>query len=226
MKRDGSVFQGYCDAVLEAAKRPEGFVMTDLVPSQINTTSSFSRAVRKAEEAGLVFRAAWASNGVRYFGDKDAAERFLRYQRTHVLATGPVMLRIEEMAKSPKGFKATDVEGRPARVSSVLQRFIDSGRLFRVKLSHRRVMYFGRKEWAEAAEKALAEHGLRRQVPKRQQSMTVAVPSGRILRGRAPWKDSDPAIYPTDKQGRPLYKVTVAPPLPDRPLRTNTHSIS
>ena len=35
------------------------------------------------------------------------------------------------------------------------------------------------------------------------------------------WDKNAPAHYPVDAEGRPLYKITVAPP-PPQPLKTNT----
>lgn len=40
---------------------------------------------------------------------------------------------------------------------------------------------------------------------------------------KAPWSVSDAPHFPTDAEGRPLYKITVAAP-PPQPLKTNTFS--
>lgn len=121
-----------------------------------------------------------------------------------------VMARATELG--PRGINTTDIAGQTAViVDRSVRRLTLAGRLFRGRLGYRTVRYFITPELAQAYE-----------ANKRAVSATMV---GRE-RGRAPWTNEAPPHYPRDVDGKPLYKVTVVPPVQrpaDMPIRTDNY---
>lgn len=58
---------------------------------------------------------------------------------------------------------------------------------------------------------------------KHNQNITFVQPNPRPSKSDLEHFKAKDATYPVDEQGRPLYKITIAPP-PPQPLKTNTHT--
>jgi hypothetical protein len=114
-------------------------------------------------------------------------------------------------ASGKHGIAVAELSGQSVHAVQVaVTALLRKGKLFRAKMSHKGVRYF-----ADAAAASAYEAAHRRPVTP------VAVRAT----GRTPWPADAPIHYPKDKHGRPLYKITVAPPPPERPLRTNTWAL-
>jgi len=113
---------------------------------------------------------------------------------------------LRTLAAVETGFSVAEVSGyTPAMLGNTIANMIDAGELHRGKLGHRTVRYF-----ADPRHALVYAHS-RSKIPTT------------ITRTRAPWPADSPVHLPVDANGRPLYKVTIAP-TPERALRTNTHS--
>lgn len=108
------------------------------------------------------------------------------------------------------GFRLADIVGIPnAQVVVSCERLIRTGKLWKGKISHRIMRIFSRPEWA-------ANYSISRAAATQE-----ATTSGR--RNRAPWAADAAPHFPVDSAGRPLYVVTVCPPVTARagdPIRT------
>lgn len=116
--------------------------------------------------------------------------------------------------RGASGFRGVDavaqLERPAATVCQCLDRMGKAGELFRVRVSHKAVVWFERKDWADAFE--------RRQTLIRKPN----APPQTHTRTRAPWPADAQPYYPCKADGSPAYRITVAPPTRD-PMRTNTH---
>lgn len=209
------------DALMALARsRPDGFKPQDVYP-ELMPQSTAMNSIAKGIKAGTLFRAKWPPTGIRLFTNKEQAEQHQAEMLKTPQYTSPIALQLFELAKRASGFVSTDVPGERRQVSVMTQRWLKRGRLHGVKVAARHVIYFGKKEWADAAREAVQKGGMRRPSRKSRAASPDGEAPAITVRGRAPWRDSDPAVYPTDKHGNPLYKVTIAKGMPD-PTRSNT----
>ncbi len=110
---------------------------------------------------------------------------------------------LEKLAGNAAGFSASEVTGfSPEQVRRAAEAMVKAGRLVRSKVSPRRVRYFTSEKLAQAYKNGLAPATRR---------LAVIGP-----RSRAGWAPDQPAVITS------RTKITVAPPLPRRTLRTNT----
>lgn len=120
----------------------------------------------------------------------------------------PIMELAERRGKD--GFAVYEMSGLEARVVyAAVVRLVREGKLWRGRIAHKTVRFFCREEWARHYE-------ARR---------TIVKNASNLKRAKADWPADAPAHYPVDESGRPLYKVTIAPPpAPSPVIRTDTHS--
>ncbi len=116
---------------------------------------------------------------------------------------------IREAAKSPKGFRIGDFPAELGRekVRNHAEDFVKSGLLHRVSVSHKVIRYFGDVRDAMAFERTVRK---------------VAFPPA-AKKAAARWLPDAPIHYPTNPDGSPAYRITIAPS-PAQPTRTATHS--
>lgn len=123
---------------------------------------------------------------------------------------------VERLAARDCGVTTGEVTGYTAeQVSLALYRLRLKGRVFAAKLSYRSVRYFA----DEARAKAFEAANRRAQV-----GASASNHAGRHLnlggtRHQRAWWDADAPMVITERT-----KVTIAPPPPEQPRRTNTHS--
>ena len=114
-------------------------------------------------------------------------------------------IHLEQLADTSAGFSASEVTGfSPEQVRRAAEAMVKEQRLVRHKVSPRRVRYFKNDKLAQAYGNGLASVVTRRAV------------SG--PRSRAAWAPDEPGVITA------RTKITVAPPLPRRTLRTNTYT--
>lgn len=121
------------------------------------------------------------------------------------LARAAVMKLLDD----PRGFRTDGIEGFNLReTQGPIWWMGKEGVVFKARISHRNVRYFGKQEWADAFLAGLRIQG----------SSNLVI---RKATTRAPWAADTPAHFPVDEAGRPAYKLTIAPP-PPQPTRTGT----
>lgn len=110
---------------------------------------------------------------------------------------------LETLAHTPAGFSASEVTGfSPEQVRRAAEAMVKADRIVRSKVSARRIRYFADEKLALAYKNGIAPATRR---------LAVIGP-----RSRATWRADEPALITS------RTKITVAPPLPRRTLRTNT----
>jgi hypothetical protein len=119
-------------------------------------------------------------------------------------------IRLVLAGQAASGFSLAEISGmHVSTVARAAQALVESGQLFKVRLGHRTVRYFSA---PAAAERYEANH--RKPISAGNVTFTTRAAG----HGRA-WWPSDAPLHFT-----PQTKYTIAPPLPERVLRTNTHS--
>jgi hypothetical protein len=113
-------------------------------------------------------------------------------------------IHLEKLANTAAGFSASEVTGfSPEQVRRAAEAMVKAGRLVRSKVSARRVRYFSNEKLAQTYKNGLAPAISRLAIGPR---------------SRASWAPDQPAVITA------RTKITVAPPLPRRTLRTNTYT--
>lgn len=122
---------------------------------------------------------------------------------------------VEKLAHRECGVASGEVTGYPAeKVQLALYRLRLKGRVFVARISYRSVRYFGDPELAKAFEAANRKQLHQSATNSAGKRLNV----GQLKYQRA-WWDVDAPMVITENT-----KITIAPPLPEQPRRTNTHS--
>jgi hypothetical protein len=114
-----------------------------------------------------------------------------------------------ELAKRPEGVTTGDpafADIDPRNLGHMTIKLVKHGLVFRARMSYRTVIYFGTQEAADAALQG------KKAVTLREKVTPVAKAAG-----ISPLKFSDgcTVTFPTNPDGSPAYKITIAPPIPD-----------
>lgn len=113
-----------------------------------------------------------------------------------------------ELAKRPNGVTTSDPEFHgvdPRNLGHMVIKLVQHGLIFKAKLSHRTVIYFGTQAAADAALQ-------RKKVTVLREKIAAVTKTA----GLSPVKFTDECTvtFPTNPDGSPAYKLTVAPPIP------------
>lgn len=119
-------------------------------------------------------------------------------------ATGLTRELVRQMAQRPNGLATSELpQFSCSRVGDVAGALVVAGAIYRAKISHKSVRFFGTK-----AEAAAWEDRHRRPADR------VSAPDGRN-KSKA-WDKNAPIHYPTHPDGSPAWKFTAAAPPPAR----------
>ena len=131
----------------------------------------------------------------------------------------PLRDRVRRFVNRLEGVATTEVpDMTPKQVARCIEYLVADGLAFPAHLNRRVVRYFASQvladRWLEATK-------LKAYQDKQEEKVFLAP---QVPDGRAPWSASAQPHYPTDADGRPLWKHTICSPSEIGLRRTNTHS--
>ena len=154
-----------------------------------------------------------------------SAEQLADYLKMHAKASKPqpeqrssIRTELLEMAERPSGVSSDELLGRVKKAVGTVASLLTNAGLLHAWIGSKHNRWFStaeaRNAYAATAPKSAPL------MPSR--TLASPRPPSVVIKAKG-WDKSAEPYFPTDEKGRPLYKVTIAPPFP-QPTKTNTHS--